>query len=149
MKYFTIKELSESSTAKSLGIDNTPTPEAEANLTALVEAVLDPLRERYGHPIYVNSGYRCPRLNKAVGGAKTSQHMTGEAADIYVADAKGRAELFSILYSLLPYDQLIWERGDDEAPAWIHVSYRESNNRRECKRTDDGVHYYQHTPKKR
>lgn len=149
MKYFTIKELTASTKAKSMGINNTPTPEVVDNLTALVEAVLDPLRERYGHPIIVNSGYRCPRLNKAVGGSKTSQHVTGEAADIYVADAKGRAELFSLLYYLLPYDQLIWERGDDDAPAWIHVSYREGRNRRECKRTDDGVHYYQYKPSKR
>lgn len=149
MKYFSIEELSRSSTAKSMGVDNTPTPEVVGNLTALVEAVLDPLRERYGHPIYVNSGYRCPRLNKAVGGEKTSQHVTGEAADIYVADAKGRAELFSLIYYLLPYDQLIWERGDDEAPEWLHVSYREGLNRRECLRTNDGVHYYKYKPTKK
>lgn len=150
MRYFTIKELSASITAKSMGIDNTPTPEAEANLTALVEAVLDPLRERYGHPIIVSSGYRSPRLNKATpGSSPTSQHKTGEAADIYVADAKGRAELFSIIYYLLPYDQLIWERGNDDAPAWIHVSYREGNNRRQCKRTNDGKNYKPYTPKKR
>ena len=148
MKYFSIKELTASTTAKSMGIDNTPTPEVVGNLTALVESVLDPLRERYGRPIIVNSGYRCPRLNKAVGGAKTSQHVTGEAADIYVADAKGRAELFSIIYYLLPFDQLIWERGDDEAPAWIHVSYRDGRNRRECLRYD-GKNYQPYKPTKR
>lgn len=146
MKYFSIEELTASTEARKMGIDNTPTSEVIANLTALVEAVLDPLRERYGHPIIVSSGYRCPRLNKAVGGAETSQHVKGEAADIYVADAKGRAELFSIIYYLLPYDQLIWERGTDEAPAWIHVSYREGNNRRECLRTKDGIHFYQYKP---
>lgn len=146
MRYFTIKELTASTKAKSMGIDNTPTPEVVGNLTALVEAVLDPLRERYGHPIIVNSGYRCPRLNKAVGGAKTSQHVSGEAADIYVGNAKERAELFSIIYCLLPYDQLIWENGSDEAPAWIHVSYREGNNRRECLRYD-GKKYYPFNPK--
>ena len=96
----------------------------------------------------MNIGYRCPRLNNAVGGAKTSQHVTGEAADIYVADAKGRAELFSIIYYLLPYDQLIWERGDDEAPAWIHVSYREGNNRCQVLRYD-GKNYQPHKPTKR
>ena len=129
-----------------MGIDNTPTREAAANLTALVEAVLDPLRERYGYPIYVSSGYRSPRLNKAVGGAKTSQHVSGEAADIYVSSARDRAQLFAMIYYLLPYDQLIWEKGTDEAPAWIHVSYREGNNRRECLRTKDGIHFYQYRP---
>ena len=130
-----------------MGIDNTPTPEARDNLTALVDAVLDPLRERYGYPIMVSIGYRCPMLNKAVSGSATSQHMKGEAADIYVTKAKDKAMLFSLIYYLLPYDQLIWERGDNEAPAWIHVSYQ-SNNRRQCKRTKDGINYYTYTPKK-
>lgn len=146
MKYFTIEELSASTEARKIGIDNTPTTEAVANLTALVEAVLDPLRNRYGHPIHVSSGYRCPRLNKAVGGSATSQHMTGEAADIYVTNAKDKAMLFSLIYYLLPFDQLIWERGNDEAPAWVHVSYREGNNSRECLRTKDGKKYYPYKP---
>lgn len=145
MKYFTIKELSASSEARIMGIDNTPTREAAANLERLVDAVLDPLRERYGYPVHVSSGYRCPRLNKAVGGAETSQHEEGEAADIYVTKAKEMAMLFSLIYYLLPYDQLIWERGDDEAPAWIHVSYREGNNRRECLRYD-GKKYHPYKP---
>ena len=145
MRYFSIQELSSSSRAKGMGIDNTPTPEAAANLTALVEHVLDPLRERYGYPIMVSSGYRCYRLNKAVGGSATSDHMTGRAADIYVTNAKDKAMLFSMIYYLLPFDQLIWERGDDEAPAWIHVSYREGENRRECLRYD-GKKYYSYKP---
>lgn len=145
MKYFTIKELSASTEARRMGIDNTPTAEAVANLTALVEAVLDPLRNLYGHPIHVSSGYRCQRLNKAVGGSATSQHMTGEAADIYVGNPKDKAMLFTLIYYLLPFDQLIWERGDDEAPAWVHVSYREGNNRRECLRYD-GKRYYSYKP---
>ena len=77
-----MKELTKSSMADKLGIDNTPTTEAAVRLTTLVTHVLDPLREMYGKPITVNSGYRCPQLNAAVGGAKTSQHMRGEAADI-------------------------------------------------------------------
>ena len=146
MKYFTLKELSASGTARRMGVDNTPTPVASANLTALVEAVLDPLRERYGRPIYVSSGYRCPRLNNAVGGAKTSQHVSGEAVDIYVASARDRAQLFSMIYYLLPFDQLIWERGTDEDPEWIHVSYREGNNRRQCLRYD-GKSYQPFVPR--
>lgn len=145
MKYFTIKELSASTEARKMDIDNTPTPDAVANLTALVEAVLDPLRERYGYPIMVSSGYRCPRLNKAVGGSATSQHVKGEAADIYVGKPKDKAMLFSLIYYLLPFDQLIWERGNDEAPSWIHVSYREGNNRRECLRYN-GKKYYPYKP---
>ena len=129
-----------------MGIDNTPTPEATANLTALVDAVLDPLRDRYGYPIMVSSGYRCPRLNKAVGGSETSQHPEGEAADIYAGNPRDNAMLFSMIYYLLPYDQLIWERGDDESPSWIHVSYREGKNRRECLRTKDGIHFYPYKP---
>lgn len=131
-----------------MGIDNTPTPDAMTNLTALVEHVLDPLREKYGHPIMVSSGYRCPRLNKAVGGAVESQHTAGEAADIYVGRPKELAELFSLIYYTLPYDQLIWERGTDEAPAWIHVSYRRGGdmaNRYQCLRYD-GKKYHPYKP---
>lgn len=145
MKYFTIEELSASTEARKMGIDNTPTTEAVDKLTALVEAVLDPLRNRYGHPIHVSSGYRCPRLNKAVGGAETSQHVKGEAADIYCTNPKDNSIIFSLIYYLLPFDQLIWERGNDEHPAWVHVSYHEGNNRRECLRYD-GKKYYPYKP---
>ena len=82
MKYFSIEEMIKSDTAKAKGIGNTPSQEVIDNLTKLIEAVLDPLREWFGKPITVNSGYRCEALNKAVGGSKTSDHMTGRAADI-------------------------------------------------------------------
>ncbi len=146
MKYFSIKELSASTEASKMGIDNTPTPVVVAKLTQLVGHILDPLRERYGYPIHVSSGYRCKRLNKAVGGAETSQHVKGEAADIYCTNLMDNAVIFSMIYYLLPFDQLIWERGTDEAPAWVHVSYREGNNRRECLRTKDGIHFYPYKP---
>ena len=100
MKYFTLKELTRSTTATAKGIDNTPTPEVEKNLTLLVENVLDPLREIYGKPITVNSGYRCPELNKAVGGSKTSDHVKGFAADIPEA-ARKRTNAFSISLSTI------------------------------------------------
>jgi uncharacterized protein YcbK (DUF882 family) len=77
MKYFTIKELCKSSTATSCGITNVPNKEIERNLEELVHFILDPLREAYGKSIKVNSGYRCPELNKIIGGSKTSQHMKG------------------------------------------------------------------------
>jgi len=83
MRYFTISELLRSDTALKMGIWNGANLEHEENMRALVENVLDPLRARYGHPIYVSSGYRCPKLNNAVNGALNSQHMRGEAADIH------------------------------------------------------------------
>ena len=86
MKFFTIAELCKSTTADRLGINNRCRQEHVTALTALVDNVLDPLRTWWGKPITVNSGYRCPELNAAVRGSKTSQHMKGEAADIDTGD---------------------------------------------------------------
>ena len=120
MKYFTIKELCKSSTAAAKGIDNTPNSEVIANLTVLVDKILDPLRVRYGKPITVNGGYRCPELNKAVGGSKTSQHMTGQAADITAGSPTQNKILFDLIQKMdLPFDQLI----DEKQLRWVHVSY--------------------------
>ena len=116
-----MKELAKSSTAEKLGIDNTPTPEASAQLSNLVTHVLDPLREMYGKPITVNSGYRCPKLNDAVGGAKNSQHMRGEAAD-----KTENKKLFELIRDNLPFDQLI----DESDYSWVHVSYVSSSRNR-------------------
>lgn len=125
MRHFTIEELSRSGTAMIKGIDNTPTEEAKANLKALVDNILDPLRDAYGKPIRVNSGYRSPALNKAVGGAATSDHLTGRAADI-TGTPNTRAEnrrLFELCKELdLPFRQLIDEKGFQ----WVHVSYNPS-----------------------
>ena len=132
MKHFTIEELCRSETARSRGIDNTPTEEVKKSLTALVDSVLDPLREWYGKPIYVNSGYRCPALNKAVGGVANSQHLTGQAADIDVNDRAENRKLMKHIEDNLDFDQLIWENGG----AWVHVSYRpDGKNRRQVLRT--------------
>ena len=132
MKHFTIEELCRSDTARSRGIDNTPTEDVKHNLTALVDNVLDPLREWYGKPIYVNSGYRCPALNKAVGGVASSQHLTGQAADIDVNDKAENRKLMKHIEDSLDFDQLIWENGG----AWVHVSYRtDGKNRRQVLRT--------------
>lgn len=130
-KYFSVSELTKSATADRLKIDNTPTPAVEMNIKYLIEAVLDPLREAYGRPIFVSSGYRCEALNKAVGGAKNSQHKTGLAADIYV-----NGETNAVLYNLLkrcgiPFDQLILEKGTIRNPQWVHVSINRLHNRRE------------------
>lgn len=126
MKYFSIKELTKSSKADQLNIDNIPTKEAEENLIKLVENILDPLREAWGRPIKVNSGYRGSELNKAVGGAKTSQHCTGQAADISVGNPSENKKLFNLIQELnLPYDQLI----DEYNYSWVHVSYGPRNRR--------------------
>lgn len=127
MKYFTIKEMTKSSTAKANGIDNTPSSEGVLKLQKLIEAVLDPLREWYGKPIRVNSGFRCEALNEAVGGSDTSQHRLGEAADITVGTKKGNKKLFEYIKDNLPFDQLINESNF----SWVHVSYREGRLRKQ------------------
>jgi hypothetical protein len=127
MKYFTIAELTRSDTARRLGIDNTPPASAVKALTVLVDEVLDPLREAWGGPIRVNSGYRCPELNKAVGGTPSSQHQRGEAADITVGSRSANRRLLALIKRLdLPVDQCIDEKGC----RWIHVSHRAGHNRR-------------------
>lgn len=130
MKYFTMGEMMRSDTAARKGINNKCTKEDAERLKKLIENVLDPLREAYGKPIVVNSGYRCLALNKAVGGSKTSDHMKGCAADI-VGTPNTKSEnkrLFELVKSLdLPFDQLINEKN----LSWVHVSHREGNNRKQ------------------
>lgn len=105
MKYFTIKELCKSSTAVQKKINNTPNPDIIKNLELLVEHILDPLREKYGKPIRVNSGYRCLALNNAINGSKTSQHLKGLAADITVGSPSENKKLFQLIIEMdLPFD---------------------------------------------
>lgn len=126
MKYFTIKELCKSSTAIQKGIDNTPNSEIVSNLEQLVDKVLDPLREEFGEPIIVNSGYRSPALNKAVKGAANSQHVSGQAADITAGSKFGNKRLFILAQKLdLPFDQLI----DEKNYSWIHISHSPRNRK--------------------
>lgn len=123
MKYFTIEELCASNTAKLKKINNEPNKEIINNLTSLIEKILDPLREEYKNPIIINSGYRCPQLNKLVGGAKTSQHMTGLAADITVGNKNQNKKLFELVIKMdLPYDQII----DESNFSWVHISYSDN-----------------------
>lgn len=120
MKYFTINELCKSDIASSRQIDNQPSPEVVDNLEALINNCLDPIREAWGGPIRVNSGYRSPALNKAVKGSKTSQHLTGCAADITVGSRN--KELFNLIKDNFQFDQLI----DEYNYNWIHISYKEN-----------------------
>ena len=128
MRWFALKEFVKSNTAARLGINNNPSEDVKKNIELLVEKILDPLRESFGKPIIVTSGYRCKELNKAVGGAAKSQHMSGEAADIRTVEDSKRAnkELFNLIIELgLPFDQLINEHDYD----WVHVSYGKRNRR--------------------
>ena len=126
MKHFTIAELCRSTTADRLGINNRCNQEHVDNLTALVNNVLDPLRDWYGKPLTVSSGYRCAALNKAVKGTSNSQHMSGQAADIDTGDRQQNKLLFDYIQKNLPFDQLI----DESNFAWVHVSYRADGKNR-------------------
>ena len=115
--HFTIAELTRSSTATRLGIDNRPSAEAIANMNRLIAEVLEPARLKAGVPITVNSGYRCKALNTAVGGVARSYHLAGRAADITTGTTDGNRRLYNILNDL-PHTELILERGG----VWIHVA---------------------------
>ena len=136
-KNLTLKEATKSNTASRLGIPNIPEDWEIHNLRAVAENVFQPIRDHFGIPIGVSSGYRSKALNKAIGGSKYSQHMIGEALDID-ADIHGgvtNAEIFNYVKNNLEWDQMIWEFGDDEEPNWVHVSYKESGqNRKQIKR---------------
>ena len=123
-----MNEMTRSATAKRYGINNSQSPEVAHNIRNLVEKILDPLREAWGQPIIVSSGYRCPRLNKIVKGAPSSQHLLGQAADIHTVSDRpeDNKRLFDLIRKLdLPFDQLIDEYGYN----WIHVSYGPRNRR--------------------
>ena len=127
-KYFSIAELTKSDTARKKKINNYPTEQIESNLNQLIDNILDPLREASRQPIIVSSGYRCPELNKAVKGAKSSQHVLGQAADIHTKSnsKESNKELFDLIKQLkLPFDQLINEYNY----SWIHVSYSPRNRK--------------------
>lgn len=133
-KNFTLAELIYSATAVKKGIDNKPTEEHYKNMVSLCKNVLQPLREKLGKPINVNSCYRCPKLNAAVGGAKTSQHCIGQAADIEI-NGMSNYDLACYIRDNFEFDQLILEFCDnlknDKNSGWVHVSYKDSGNRKQ------------------
>ena len=135
-KHVSYKEATFSQTATRKDIDNTPSPEILERMKALAENIFEPLRAHVGGPIKINSFYRSINLNVAIGGAKSSQHTRGEAMDI--DDTFGHMsnkDMFEFIKDELDFDQLIWEFGDDNNPAWLHVSYvsNENNRRRVLK----------------
>ena len=124
--------MKKSDRATKAGIVNEPSIQEVKNLTALIEKVLDPLREAYGRPIIVTSGYRCEKLNKLVGGSASSQHKKGEAADIKTIEdtPEENKKLFDLIVKLgLPFDQLINEYNYD----WVHVSFGARHRRQKLK----------------
>ena len=127
-EHFTVEEFERSSTADRLGIDNRVPAALLPNLKTLCEVVLEPLRAYAGKPIVISSGYRCPALNRAVGGASQSQHLRGEAADLHLpSTAEGRT-WFRWLMDNTTFDQLIWEH-DGRGTHWIHVSCKADPSR--------------------
>jgi hypothetical protein len=125
---FSLHELSKSETALRLGLDNTPDDEATENLRLLCEKVLQPVRDHYGKGVKVNSAYRSPESNAAVGGSKTSDHCKGMAADIEIPGV-ANADLAQWIMDNLDYTQLILEFYTPGIPdsGWVHVSYDPNN----------------------
>ena len=128
-----LAEVTKSATAIKRGIANAPTQEHLQNLKRVAAHVFQPIREHFGKPLAVSSGYRSAQLNELIGGSKNSQHSKGEALDLD-ADVYGgltNAAVFNYIKDHLTFDQLIWEFGTDEEPAWVHVSYKAEGNRGE------------------
>lgn len=125
IKYFSLSEFLNSATAKRLGIDNTPTFEVVDNLNKLAD-YLDVIREKVGKPILISSGFRCPVLNKAVGGVSNSQHQKGLAADLICADMES---LEKVLRETGGFDQLIKEHRKGSNSFWYHVSVAPRNGK--------------------
>lgn len=126
-----LAEVIRSETAKRKGVSNMPTPEHIENFKLLATKIFQPIREHFGKPIHISSGYRSAALNKAIGGAASSQHCTGEAIDI---DMDGtsitNAQIFNYIKDNLEFDQLIAEFPVNGDPAWVHVSYESSGKQR-------------------
>ena len=133
-EHISLKEGIKSHTATRLNIDNTPKESDLINMKTIAEKVFEPLREWVGGPITINSFYRSPKLNSAIGGSTTSQHCVGCALDLDDNYGyKTNAEMYKYIKNNLDFDQIIWEFGTDENPDWVHVSYvSEDANRRRC-----------------
>jgi zinc D-Ala-D-Ala carboxypeptidase len=129
--HVSFKEAIKSNTALRRGIDNTPNRYEQTNMEIIAEKIFEPLREWAGGPIKINSFYRCEELNRAIGGSSRSQHCEGRAMDIDdTFGYKTNAEMFDYIRDNLSFDQIIWEFGDENNPAWVHVSYvSEDQNR--------------------
>jgi len=130
-KNLALSEVTRSETAKRRGISNMPTPEHIENFKKLAENVFQPIRDHFGVPIRISSGYRSKELNTAIGGSLSSQHCQGEAIDI---DMDGTTvtnkQIFDFVKANVNFDQMIWEFGTDANPDWVHVSYNSDGAQR-------------------
>ncbi len=143
-----LAEAVKSQTAIRHGIDNNPDDTVLENLRRVANKIFQPVRDHFGKPIAVTSGYRCEELNTRIGGSRSSSHCKGEALDLD-ADVYGgltNRDIFDYIKGNLKFDQLIYEFGTDEQPAWVHVSLRAENNRQEILRASrvDGRTSYSH-----
>jgi hypothetical protein len=144
----TLQEFIKSDTAKRRGIDNSPTSEHLESAKKLAKNIFQPIRENFGKPIFISSGYRSAALNKAIGGSPTSQHSKGEAIDIDQDGHGGpsNAEVFFWIKDNLEFDQLIWEFGNHRKPDWVHVSFKANGKQRKevlrAMRDSNGKTYY-------
>lgn len=132
-KNFTLEELTASSTARQRGILNQPNHQEIDNLFRVCKELLQPIRDVYGKPIIVTSGFRNKALNNAVGGSSTSKHMNGLAVDFKASEGTNKA-LWDLIIKLrdegkIEFDQLIWEKGTKKEPSWIHIGLTEGKNR--------------------
>lgn len=130
-KNLSLAECITSQTAVRKGIDNTPDADVICNLRLVAEKVFQPIREHFGKPIRVSSGYRSLKLNTAIGGSKTSQHVKGQALDLQGTNGITNKQIFDYIKKNLDFDQLIWEYGTSAEPAWVHVSLKSSGNRKQ------------------
>ena len=135
-KYTTLQELIKSNLAEVHKISNLPNSEQIRNLKLLCIEVFDKVREHFGKPIGITSGFRSIELNQRIGGSKNSQHMEGKAIDID-GDLLGgvcNKDIFEFIKNNCTFDQLIWEFGTENAPDWVHVSYNKGVNRKQILR---------------
>jgi len=126
-KYFELEEFITSATAKKKGIDNTPTFEVVEHLDELVDSFLDPMRSAYGEPVDVSSGFRCPALNKAVGGVDDSVHQIGYAADLTVRGSFKKFCAFVVEWvkkAGVKFDQILIESNKKTGAKWLHIGLK-------------------------
>ncbi len=125
-EHLDLSEIIRSDSAKRNGISNMPTPEHIENFKILATKVFEPIREHFGVPIHISSGYRSIELNRLIKGSSSSQHCKGQAVDIDMDNSTNgvtNADVFNYIKDNLPFDQLIWEFGNEDNPDWVHVSY--------------------------
>lgn len=135
-EYLTLSECTKSETAIRKGIENTPNDEQIEKMKYVGVNIFDKVRAHINGPLFPSSFYRCPELNAAIGGSKTSQHCYGEAIDMDCDHYKVSTNkiVFDFIKNTLEFDQLIWEFGDKTNPAWVHASLKKSGNRKEVLR---------------